>query len=198
MATFLLIRHAAHADVGHRLSGRLPGLQLGETGRAQATALAERLAHERVDAVLSSPLERTVQTAEAIAGRHGLAVGIADALIEIDFGAWTGRTFAELDGQPLWSTWNVARGGAQAPGGERMAEAQARIVAYLEARAERTPDDTVAIVTHCDMIRAAVCHVLGIPLDHLLRLAVDPASVTRVTMGRHGGCVLSLNEGGNR
>ena len=94
----LLIRHAPHADVGHVLSGRTPGLALTDAGIAQAQHLAQRLAEEPIDRVEASPLERTVQTAQAIADARGVAVRQNDALVEIDFGRWTGHSFAALDG----------------------------------------------------------------------------------------------------
>ncbi|WP_267382331.1 MULTISPECIES: histidine phosphatase family protein [unclassified Sphingomonas] len=199
MATFLLIRHAAHNDVGQRLSGRLPGLELSAAGRAQADDLTQRLRAEPLAAVRSSPRERTVATAQAIAVPHGLTVTTEDALDEIDFGDWTGRSFASLAGDPVWDDWNGARATGTAPGGERMADAQVRIVHHLAAIAAHEPLGCTAIVTHCDMIRAIVCHLLGLSLDRLLRLAVEPASVTRIAMDGDGsGQLLSLNEGGYR
>jgi probable phosphoglycerate mutase len=165
-------------------------------GWAQAARLAERLATARIAAVYSSPLERARETAEAVARPHGLAVGILGGAVEIDFGDWTGRTLAELAEDPRWRRFNTFRSATRIPGGEMMPEVQARIVAALEELRLRHGDATVAVVSHGDVIKSAVCHYAGIPLDLLLRLEVEPASVTAVTVAELGARILSLNDTG--
>lgn len=194
--TVLLIRHAPHAQLGAMLSGRTAGLGLTSEGVEQAARIGARIALRQPDQIQASPLDRTMQTARAVAVAAGLDdVAAVAALNEVDFGDWTGRRFAELAGEPLWRGWNDARGSAAAPAGESMAAAQERIVAHLQAMARAHDGETIAMVTHCDMIRAAVAWILGLPLDHLLRFDVDPASVTRIVLGDWGGRLLTLNEG---
>ena len=194
--TVLLIRHAPHAQLGAMLSGRNAGLGLTADGAEQAARLGGRIAMQRLDRIQSSPLDRTMQTAHAIAAAAGLRdVEPVPALNEVDFGGWAGRPFAELARDPLWDAWNTARGSAATPGGESMITAQTRIVAHLQATAHAHDGETIAMVTHCDMIRAAVAWILGLPLDHLLRFDVDPASVTRAVFGDWGARLLNLNEG---
>lgn len=189
-ATILLIRHAAHVDLDRRLSGRRPGVALSEAGREQAAALGRQLAGRGIERVQCSPLDRTRDTAAAIAEACRLPPPTpVEALIEIDMGDWTGRALDGFGDDPAWRAWNERRGTARIPGGESMAEAQARIVGHLATL--RT--GTVAIVTHSDMIRGAVAHVLGLPLDRLLSFDIDPASVTTVVMGKWGSRLLSLN-----
>lgn len=185
-----LIRHGAHAHLGHTLSGRQPGLPLTDEGRAQALALGERLAGEGLTAIHSSPVQRARETADAIGAACGLPVADTAALDEIDFGDWTGRSFAELDADPAWQEWNGRRATARAPGGERMNEALDRASAHLSALGA---DERVAVVTHCDIIRGVVCRVLGLSVDHFQRFAIDPASVTRLRSDAHTP-LLSLNE----
>ncbi len=193
-ATFLLIRHAAHIHLDRRLSGRMTGVPLSDDGVVQARALGRGLRTMRIDRIACSPLERTRQTASTIADACGLPAPEMDAaLIEIDMGDWTGAAFATLDG-PEWAAWNGSRGSARIPGGETMAEAQARIVGYMRAVAEAEDGAVVALVTHSDMIRAAVAAAIGLPLDNLLRFDVGPASVSRVVWGDWGARLLSLNE----
>jgi broad specificity phosphatase PhoE len=171
-------------------------LGLTAAGVQQAGRLGARIAAQRLDRVEASPLDRTMQTARAIATPAGLReVEPVPALNEVDFGDWTGRRFADLTGDPLWDAWNAARGSASVPGGETMSAAQARIVAHLRATANAYDGETIAMVTHCDMIRAAVAWILGLPLDHLLRFDIDPASITRIVLGDWGGRLLNLNEG---
>jgi broad specificity phosphatase PhoE len=175
----------------------MPGVPLSEDGRAQAAALGRFLATEGLTAVECSPLERTCETAAAIADAAGLPSPTrVDLLVEIDMGEWTGRAFGTFGDERAWAAWNEARGTARIPGGETMGEAQARIVAHMDALARERDGETIALVTHSDMIKAAVAHVLGLPLDHLLRFEIAPASVTRVVVGDWGGKLLSLNEKG--
>jgi broad specificity phosphatase PhoE len=193
-ATILLIRHASHAHLGKILSGRLKGIGLSDMGADQAARLAGRLAAEDVDLLQSSPVQRAHETAQAIAQGRGLDVEPVDALDEIDFGDWTGREFDVLAVDPDWHLWNTHRAIAVAPRGESMRAAQGRVVAHLEATAAANPGATIAMVTHCDIIRAAIAHVLGLSLDAVHRFDVDPASVSRLLVGDWGARVLSINE----
>ncbi len=190
----LLVRHAAHALVDSTLCGRTPGVHLGERGRAQAERLAERLAGRAVDAVRTSPMERARETAEPIARRLGVEAEVAEDLVEIDFGAWAGRRFDELDGDPGWARWNAVRSQARPPGGETMLEAQVRIVRHLETLRETHAGRAVALVTHGDLIKAALVHHLGLSIDAWSRFEILPASVSAVRLGEWGSTVLSLNE----
>src|SRR3954468_6526336 len=134
-ATALLVRHAAHAELGSLLSGRRRDVALSREGLEQAAIVADLLSTAPLAAIYSSPRERAWYTARDIAEPHDLKVAIADGLDEVDFGAWSGRSFAELDGDPDWQTGNEARGSARAPGGETMREAVAPAAASLAAMA---------------------------------------------------------------
>ena len=192
--TVLLIRHAAHLELGRTLSGRRTNLALSEQGLEQAAILGDLLGTASIDAVYSSPRERAWYTAREIAEPHGLKVGVEDRLDEIDFGDWTGRSFAELEGDPDWCRWNEARGSARPPGGESMADAVARAFAFLDEARAAHGQATIVAVTHCDMIRGILARCLGLDFDHLLRFDVDPASVSRIALGDWGSRVMSINE----
>jgi broad specificity phosphatase PhoE len=194
-STIFLVRHAAHDNVGGFLAGRTPGIRLGVEGRAQAQRLGQRMHRERFDAVIASPRERTQETASAIASACGLGVGTDERLDEIDFGeAWTGKTWDALNGDPAWIRWNAERGTARTSGGESMGEVQARAVAALADVASRHSDGAVVIVTHADIIKAVVCHVLDLPLGAVHRFEINPASITPVVWGEWGAKLLWLNE----
>jgi broad specificity phosphatase PhoE len=193
-ATMLLIRHAAHVELGKVLSGRRRDVALSADGLRQAEIVADLLGVEPLVGVYSSPRERAFYTARAVADRHEMKVELVEALDEIDFGDWTGRRFDALEGDPLWDSWNEQRGNARPPGGETMAAATARAVDAIAQLAERHPDGSVAVVTHCDIIRGIIAHHLGLPLDNLLRFDIDPASVSRLALGGWGGRVMSVNE----
>lgn len=143
----------------------------------------------------TSPIERAEETAIAIADQAGVDIDRVEALNEIDFGAWTGCRFDDLAGDPQWHRWNSERATARPPGGESMADAQARIVAHLDQVARDYDGQTLLLVSHADMIRAAVAHVLGLGLDNYWRFDVDPASATTVLWGDWGAKLSRLNEG---
>lgn len=201
-ATFLLIRHAAHVHLDRRLSGRMHGVPLSDAGRAQAHALGralraatiERRSDRPIDRIACSPLERTRDTAAAIATACDLPPPEpVEALVEIDMGDWTGAAFGTLAG-PEWEAWNGSRGTARIPGGETMAEAQDRILGHMRAIAAAEDGAVIALVTHSDMIRAAVAGAIGLGLDNLLRFDIAPASVSRIVLGDWGARLVSLNE----
>ena len=129
---FFLVRHAAHELVDRVLCGRMPGVRLGEEGRAQARRLADRLSRERVAAIHTSPLERARETAAPIAETFKLTPEMCETINEIDVGEWAGREFAMLGDDPRWAAWNSARGVTRAPGGETMLDVQARVIGHLE------------------------------------------------------------------
>jgi len=192
--TFFLVRHAAHDRVGTMLCGRMPGVRLGESGRAQARALAQRFARENVASIHTSPLERAVETAEPIAASIGKVAERSSDLIEIDFGAWSGKSFDILSGDPHWSAWNSSRSTNRAPGGETMLDAQVRIVCAIEQLRNLHLGQSVILVSHGDVIKAALLYYLGMPIDSHMRLEISPASITTLVVGDWGASVLRMNE----
>jgi broad specificity phosphatase PhoE len=192
VTTLHLVRHGSHVLPSGVLAGRSPGVTLSAEGREQALRTAERLAGtDGIDAVQCSPLERTYQTAGIIADRLRLTPVRVDALVEIDFGDWTGRSFEELDRCEDWRQWNHFRTGTRPPGGETMLEAQARALRHVETLA---PGTATVLVSHCDVIRAMLTHWLGMPTDLLLRLEIAPASISTVEIGPWGPRILRINE----
>jgi probable phosphomutase (TIGR03848 family) len=178
----LLIRHGLCDVVGSAIAGRSVGVHLNAAGVRQARELARRLGRLPIGAVYSSPLERARETAAPLAERLGLRVELSPELEELDFGAWTGRTIDSLAGDPHWHRFNTERGTTRIPGGETMGEVVARASGGLARIAADHPDGAVAVVSHGDVIRALVAHYAGLPLDHMLRLEVSPASVSAVRL----------------
>jgi probable phosphoglycerate mutase len=196
LITLALIRHAAHELVGHTVVGRTRGVHLSPHGMRQAEALAGRLAGSGIAALYSSPLERALETAAPIGARLGLDVVPAEELNEIDFGAWTGRTVAELDQLEAWRQFNLFRSSVRVPDGETMVEVQARLLGLVEHLAATHPGRTVALVSHGDVIKAALAHWLGVPLDLFQRIEIAPASLNLVRLCPYGPKVLLLNGSG--
>ncbi len=191
--TFWLIRHAETDAVGKTLSGRIAGVHLNANGRRQAAQLAQALAQVPMQAIYSSPLERAMETAEPLARARNLSIRTCEAVNELDFGEWAGKPWHELDPLPEWRRFNSLRSLAPAAGGELMLEAQARIVHEMECMRRRHPDQHVAIVSHADIIKAAVAHAAGIPLDLFQRIEISPASFSTITLTEHGPSILRLN-----
>ena len=184
MTTFLLIRHGETDAVGRLMAGWQPGWHLNENGKRQVERLAQRLAALSIRAVYTSPLERAVETAEAIARQHALASRKLEELGEFHMGEWQGWNMTDLESREDWRRFNSFRSGTRAPGGELIVETQTRMVRQLECLARQHPAETVAVVSHGDPLRAALAYFLGIPLDFLGRFEINPGSLS----------ILQLNE----
>jgi broad specificity phosphatase PhoE len=180
MTNFLFIRHTAHDFLGHKIPGRLPGVHLNAVGVQQAERVGERLSILPIDAIYCSPMQRACETAAPLAKRLEIELEISDAFNEIDMGEWTNKTLSELDGLPEWRSWNGFRSTAVAPGGESMLDVQTRVVSKLSELRER--HRCVAIFSHGDVIRGALAHFLGLHLDLMSRLEIDPGSVSLVQL----------------
>lgn len=196
MTTFLLIRHGENDWIGRRLPGWTPGLHLNDRGRAQAEALAQLLRPVRLEAICSSPLERALETARPLARSKGLTIQRRRGLAEMMVGDWQGQPLRRLSRTKLWPVIQHTPSLARFPGGESFPEAQARIVAALEAlRSEyASPRAIVACFTHADMIKLAVSHYLGLPLDLFQRLGIEPASITTLHIGDRRVLLQRLND----
>jgi probable phosphoglycerate mutase len=191
--TILLIRHATNPNVGKGLTGWMPGVSLDEEGRRQADRLADRLESTSFDAIYSSPLERALETAAPLARRRKMEIVQNADLGELRFGEWQGKTYAELEDDPVWRRFNEFRSSTAAPGGEMMLETQVRMVRALSMIALAHPGGAVAVFSHADAIKSALMHILGIPLDFHLRLDLPPASISVVEMSPRFARVLGIN-----
>ena len=194
MTTLFLVRHGAHDRLGRFLNGRNPGVRLSDLGRRQAEGLAVRLGRERVDAVYASPLERTRETAAPIAARHGRDVTIEPALLELDFGDWSGMTFEALKTSEGWRLWNAARSTASTPVGDTMRAAQTRALDFIDARCRAAPHGSFVLVGHADPLKAVVAFHLGLSLDDLPRFEIAPGSLSRIDVEPWGARIVTLNE----
>ncbi len=197
MTTILLVRHATTAATGRRLGGWTPGVHLDEKGVAQAEATARRIADAdlAVAAVYASPLERTQDTAKIVARAVSLRVRTRRGLGEVDYGDWTDRPLAQLRRRKDWAVIQQTPSRFTFPGGESIRGAQMRVVDQIETLADQHPKDTVVAVSHADIIKAAVAHFLGMPLDTFQRIVVSPASITVLALPEGGApMLLGLNE----
>jgi probable phosphomutase (TIGR03848 family) len=192
----VLVRHAVTEHTGPLLSGRLPGIELSEKGRAQADSAADRLAVLPIVAVYASPIERTTQTAVAIAARHHVEVQPLPGVIEADYGEWTGGNIADLAKTEEWKVVQVAPSRARFPGGETIREMQARTVGALDEVIASHPNQTVVVVSHADPIKSAIAHYTGMHLDLFQRVHVAPASATVFDFHPYGAMLVKCNDTG--
>ncbi|MGY1653766.1 histidine phosphatase family protein [Geodermatophilus sp. SYSU D01119] len=200
MTTVILLRHGrTTANAGGVLAGWSPGVELDETGQAQAAAVGERLAPVPLAAVVSSPLERCRQTAGAVLGGRDVELRTDDRLGEARYGDWTGRPLKELVKEPLWKVVQQHPSAAVFPGpeGEGLAQTQARAVAAVrEWNARLGPDAVWLACSHGDVIKAVLADALGLHLDAFQRIVVDPASISVVTYTETRPFVVRMNDTG--
>ena len=194
MTVFHLLRHGQHVLQGRVLAGRTPGIGLSAMGRAEIAAVADRLANEDIVALYSSPLQRTRETAEILSERLDLPIQYREDLLELDFGEWTGLTFDAVRTDERWPVWRDCRSIATIPGGESMRQVQERAVQALFDLRQTHRDGRVLIVSHGDVIRAALLFALGMPLDFYSRIEVGLASINTIRIYNSGIRVLGVNE----
>ena len=193
MTTFYLVRHGVTPETGRKLTGWTPGVHLNEAGRKQAAAAAEALAKAKVKAIYSSPIDRTMDTAEELGRRLALPVVPTEAMGEIRFGRWTNRPLKQLARTKMWTAVQRWPSGVRFPDGETFAEAQARAVVELERLREAHKKQAIAIVSHSDLIKLVTAHYLGLHLDQFQRIHIAPASITTISVNEYGPYVLNVN-----
>jgi probable phosphomutase (TIGR03848 family) len=198
----LVVRHGLTASTGSALTGWTPGVVLDDRGHKQARDLADRLAGIRLDAIISSPLERCVQTATAIAEASALprpAVQTDERLGECRYGIWTGKPLKVLAKDPLWRVVQQHPSAVRFPGegGESMIEMQARAVgAVRDWNARLGKDAAYLICSHGDVIKAILSDSLGMHLDMCQRIQVDPCSLSVIRYTPVRPFVLRMNDTG--
>jgi probable phosphomutase (TIGR03848 family) len=213
VTTVLLVRHGLTSSTAQVLVGWTPGVGLSERGRAQAEALAERLVPVRLDAVVTSPLQRCQETAAAVVRRPATLaeptdpsgtvsasrppVAVDERLGECRYGDWTGRPYGELTKDPLWRVVQEHPSAVVFPGpeGEALRDTQARAVAAVRSWNATLGDDAVWLAcSHGDVIKSIVADALGLHLDLFQRIVIDPCSVTVIRYTRTRPFVLRVND----
>ncbi len=168
------------------LTGRLPGVPLSDKGKLDARVAAERLTKREIAAVYSSPIRRCRETARIIAVPHGLTPLTDRGFVEADYGTWSGRSLKDLARLKAWNRLMANASRFRFPEGETLHEVQARAVAALEGLASLHGEVEVVIVSHADVIRALLCHYLGMPVDLIHRLHVGPTSMSVIEIAAAG------------
>lgn len=200
--TIVLVRHGrTSANERGILAGRSPGVTLDEVGQEQATALARRLAAVPFTTIVTSPLERTRETAEHIHAqqeRTASDVVVDERFIECDYGKWTGQSLATLAKKPLWKQVQSHPSAVTFPDGESLMAMSMRAVSAVRDWTQQSRDaDVLAVVSHGDVIKAVLADALGMHLDAFQRLSVDPCSVSIVRYTKVRPFVVRINDTGS-
>lgn len=202
--TVILLRHGrSSSNTAGILAGRSEGVDLDDKGREQAAALIDRIGDLPIRELITSPLLRCRRTLEPLADALYLAPLVEDRLAEVDYGEWTGRKIAELVSEPLWKVVQAHPSAAVFPGGEGLAQVQARAVAAVREHdrrlaSEHGGDALWVACTHGDVIKAVIADAYGIHLDGFQRVTADPASVSVIRYTELRPFVLHVNHTGAR
>lgn len=199
MTTILLVRHAVNDFVKTgKLAGWTPEVHLNEEGQAQAEALGRRLADAPIDHIYASPLERTIETAEAIRQHHPhLGIEHNHAIAEVRYGDWEGAKISDLRKRKMWEVVQEYPSRAYFPNGETMRGVQVRAVDEIERMVQKHPRQLVVIVGHADIIKMVLAHYLGMHLDNFQRIVVSPASISTLMLGHSRPFVVTMNDVGH-
>ena len=210
--TVILLRHGrSSSNTAGVLAGRSEGVDLDDKGRDQAAGLIDRIGDLPIRALVCSPLLRCLRTLEPLAEALRLEPLIDERLAEVDYGEWTGREIGELAKEPLWRVVQAHPSAAVFPGGEGLAQVQARAVAavrehdrrlaleHSEAHGGESGGDALWVAcTHGDVIKSVVADAYGMHLDGFQRITADPGSVSVVRYTELRPFVLHVNHTGAR
>lgn len=182
MSRVILIRHGETAwNNERRIQGNLDQA-LSPRGLAQAGRVADALVARKIAAIYSSPLRRSLETAEAVARRLGLGVRVERDLREMGLGEWEGLTVEDIGARygDLYRRWLANPLGDRPPGAEPLEAFQRRVVACIDGARAGAGSAELAVVTHGGVIKAYLCAVMGLPMSQLFRIRVDNAAINEV------------------
>lgn len=206
--TVVLLRHGrSTSNTEGVLAGRAEGVDLDDKGREQAVGLIERIGDLPIRAMVCSPMLRCRRTVEPLADALSLEFVVDERLSEVDYGEWAGRKIGDLVDEPLWRVVQAHPSAAMFPGGEGLAQVQARAVAAvrdhdrrltLEYGGAQGGEVLWLACSHGDVIKAVIADAFGMHLDSFQRVTVDPASVSVIRYTQLRPFVLHVNHTGAR
>ncbi len=200
MTKIVLTRHGHVEGIKpERFRGRQP-LELTARGRTEALAVAKRIAAAfQPSHIYASPMGRCIETAAAIAKACGVAVKTCDDLNDIDYGAWTFKTFEEARKQNavLFAAWFATPHLVRFPSGESLQDLAARVANALRMVLARHPDETIVLVGYDSVNRALLLELLDLPLTAYWRVAQEPCCLNEIDIAGETVCVRRINETGH-
>lgn len=199
MARLVFIRHAhSTANDAGILSGQLPGVSLSKKGEKQAQNLVERIGGSSFDSARVSPLQRCEETISPwLKSKYAKGLKsyqIDDALIEMDYGSWSGRKLSSLSREKMWKEIQERPSNVKFPDGERMRTMQRRALTSVSSALTEKRNGTHLFVSHGDVIKALVASLLKIKLDDFQSLVIDPASITVIDFDGSKSRLLAFND----
>jgi len=197
MTKILLTRHGHVEGIKpERFRGREP-LDLTARGRAQAAAVAQRIAGGwRPSHIYTSPMGRCIETATAIAKACGIAAKTCNDLNDIDYGAWQFKSFTDAKAQnpALFAAWFATPHLVRFPNGESLQDLVARVANAVRMVLARHPDETLVLVGHDSVNRALLLEFLGLPPSAYWRVDQEPCCLNEIDIGGEKVCVRRVNE----
>ena len=179
MTTFIVLRHAqSTANERGLLAGQLPGIHLSATGVDESEAIKETLAKVTIDRVISSPLERCLQTIEPLVAAKKMKIATDDRLIEMNYGKWSGKKLSFLSVRPLWRKIQSSPSDVTFPDGESFVNMASRVGSLIEELHRKYPKESLLLVTHGDICKFIATYFLKLPLNDLQKFLVKPASLS--------------------
>ncbi|UCG21933.1 MAG: histidine phosphatase family protein [Deltaproteobacteria bacterium] len=193
MSKVYLVRHGQTAwNVGEIFRGRAD-IPLDETGKQEVHLAGEALKDETLHAIYSSPLSRSIETAENIAKFHDIPVTPFDAIIDISYGEWEGLENQEVKEKhpELHSLWHREPHKIKFPGGESLEEVRIRTMTGLEGLLLQHKDENFVLVAHRVPNKVICCALLGLDNSHFWRIQQDTAS-TNLFIYRDGQWIIAF------
>jgi alpha-ribazole phosphatase len=196
LARLLLVRHGStEFNTGRRFMG-YSDIDLNTVGYTQAEKLRDYLADEKIDAVYSSDLKRTLVTAEIISSDRRLDIVTCPELREVNYGTCEGLTFQEIgnrypDVAEKCINFTVK---LEFPEGETFEEFIERTCQFLSMLYNHEPSETILVVSHNGPLKVLVCHLLGIDMEHWWQIRIDIASLSIVDISTRGAMLSRLND----
>jgi probable phosphomutase (TIGR03848 family) len=195
MTTFLLLRHAhSVANNAGILAGQLEGVGLSKDGTAQVKKLTSSFENLKVDRIISSPMQRCLETVEGIAKSKKKRISIDERLIEMNYGSWSGKKLSKLSRMKDWKVIQTKPSGFRFPQGESFIELEKRIESLLKDLSRKYPKETIILITHADIVKIAASLTVGSGLDNFQKFAVDPCSLTTLSWGSKARMLLTFNQ----
>lgn len=196
MLEFIVIRHGETAWNAEKIFRGRTEIQLDETGRRQASLLADYLKDEKLEAVYTSPLERAKETAARIAELQKLEVIPVNNLADMDFGQWQGKKITEVEeaDPELFKDWLDTPEQIAIPGGESLGQVTSRVVPFLEDLGARHTEGKIVIVTHRVLVKLIICWLLEVPNNKFWNFQVDTGSQTRFRIQGTRAVLVTAND----
>jgi broad specificity phosphatase PhoE len=195
MTTFLLLRHAhSVANKAGILAGQLEGIGLSKDGIAQVNKLTSSFENLKIDRIISSPMQRCLETVEGIARSKKKRISFDERLIEMNYGSWNGKKLSKLSRMKEWKVIQTKPSAFRFPQGESFKELEERIESLLKDLSRKYPKETILIITHGDIVKIAASLTVGSGLNNFQKFAVDPCSLTTLSWGSKARMLLTFNQ----